>query len=114
MAELFTSAADEADLDTLLAEDTEFEGTLEFNAPLLVKGQVAGELRGSSRLLVAETAVLKANITAKDVVVYGVVKGVIDAEESITLFSLCSTQRKYQNSRFNYTEWWSFLQDDAI
>ena len=87
MAELRVRTIDESQLETVLAHDIEFEGTIEFSEPLLIKGAVRGEIRSESDLFVAESARIDADIRAARVSVKGVVVGDIDATERIELFS---------------------------
>jgi cytoskeletal protein CcmA (bactofilin family) len=87
MADLRVRTIDEAELDTVLAHDIEFEGTIEFSQPLLVKGSVSGAIRTESDLYVSDTAQIAADITAARVSVKGTVRGDIDATERIELFS---------------------------
>ncbi len=87
MAELRVRTIDESELDTVLAHDIEFEGTIEFSQPLLVKGSVSGAIKTESDLYVSDTAEIAANISAARVSVKGTVRGDIDATERIELFS---------------------------
>jgi cytoskeletal protein CcmA (bactofilin family) len=87
MAELRVRTIDESELDTVLAEDIDFEGTIEFSEPLLVKGRVQGEVRSESDLFVAESARIEANVQASRVTVKGRVHGDVTAAERIELFS---------------------------
>lgn len=87
MAELRVRTIDESELDTVLAEDIDFEGTIEFSEPLLVKGRVQGEVRSESDLFVAESARIEANVQASRVTVKGRVHGDVSAGERIELFS---------------------------
>ena len=87
MAELRVRTIEESELDTVLAPDIDFEGTIEFSEPLLVKGAVRGEIKTESDLFIADSARLQANISAARVSVKGTVQGDIDASERIELFS---------------------------
>ncbi len=87
MANLRVRTIDESDLDTVLAEDFSFEGKIEFDEPLLVKGRVAGELKTDSDLFVAESARVEADIRARRVSVKGAVTGDVNAIERIELFA---------------------------
>ncbi len=87
MAELRVRTIDESELDTVLAEDIDFEGTIEFVEPLLIKGSVHGEIRSTSDLFIAESAHVNADVQAGRVTVKGAVRGDVDASERIELFS---------------------------
>lgn len=87
MAELRVRTIDESELDTVLAEDIDFEGTIEFTEPLLIKGAVKGEVRSHSDLFIAESARVEANIHASRVTVKGAIHGDVNAVDRIELFS---------------------------
>jgi cytoskeletal protein CcmA (bactofilin family) len=87
MAELRVRTIDESELKTVLAEDLEFEGTVEFADPLLVKGSVHGEIRSGSDLFVAAGATVQANVQAARISLKGTIRGDITAQERIELFS---------------------------
>ncbi|TVR69667.1 MAG: polymer-forming cytoskeletal protein [Spirochaetaceae bacterium] len=87
MAELRIRTIDESELETVLAEDLEFDGTIEHADPLLVKGRLSGEVHAQADLYIAASAVLDADIEAARVSVKGTVHGDITATERIELFS---------------------------
>lgn len=92
MAELRVRTIDESELETVLAEDLEFEGTIEFADPLLVKGRLSGEVHAQADLYIAASAVLDADVEAARVSVKGTVRGDITASERIELFSGASIE----------------------
>jgi len=83
MAELRVRTIDESELDTVLADDFDFEGTIEFSEPLLIKGVVKGEVRSHSDLFIAESAHVEANVRASRVTVKGTIRGDVDATDRI-------------------------------
>jgi cytoskeletal protein CcmA (bactofilin family) len=87
MADLRIKTIDESDLDTVLAEDIEFEGTIEFSDPLLIKGSAKGEIRSESDLFIAGSATVAADVHARRITVKGSVEGDVDASERVELFS---------------------------
>ncbi len=86
MAELRVRTIDESELTTVLAEDFEFDGTVEFIDPLLVKGKLAGEVRSQSEFYISASAQLQANVAASRISVKGRVTGDLVATERIELF----------------------------
>lgn len=92
MAELRIRTIDESELDTVLAEDFDFEGVIEFQEPLLVKGSLRGEIRAASDLFISESAHLTADIQAARVSVKGRVEGDIDASERVEMFASARVQ----------------------
>jgi cytoskeletal protein CcmA (bactofilin family) len=87
MAELRVRTIDESELDTVLAQDIDFEGTIEFSEPLLVKGSVRGDIKTPSDLFIANGARVNADITAARVSIKGTVQGDVTASERVELFS---------------------------
>lgn len=87
MAELRVRTIDESELDTVLAEDIVFEGTIHFTDPLLIKGSVSGNVTSRSELYIAESAQVKADIHGSRVSIKGTVEGDVQASERIELFS---------------------------
>ena len=59
MSEIHRRGIDVRELDTVLAEDFEFEGEMEFSKPLMLKGKFRGEIRATSDFIVAEGAVVE-------------------------------------------------------
>lgn len=87
MAELRIRKIDESELDTVLAEDIDFDGELSFKQPLLVKGRVTGEVRSESDLYINESASVDATVSAATVSIKGSVKGDITATTRLELFA---------------------------
>lgn len=90
MTEVQISAVDEEQLDTVLAGDVEFSGSMTFKKPLMIKGRVSGVIRSESELYIDEKAVVEADIKALVVSVKGSVKGDIAARERVELFASSS------------------------
>ena len=78
---------DEEDYSTVLAEDIEFEGLIEFSDPLMIKGKVVGTINATSDLFIDAGAEVAANIKASRVVIKGKVKGNITAEKIVRVLS---------------------------
>lgn len=87
MADLRVRRIDESDLDSVLAEDFEFEGEIHFEKPLLVKGHVSGQVSSKSDLFISEDAIVDASVSAHRVSVKGTVRGDVSAEDRIELFA---------------------------
>jgi cytoskeletal protein CcmA (bactofilin family) len=90
MTEVQINTVDEELLDTVLAGDVEFSGSMTFRKPLMIKGKVSGRIRSSSELYIDEKAVVEADIQAVVVSVKGNVKGNIAARDRVELFSTCT------------------------
>jgi len=87
MTDVQLSAVDEDTLDTILALDVDFTGTLSFKDPLMIKGRVSGSVRTESDLYIDEKAVVQADVSAGNVSVRGTVNGNIAATGRVELFS---------------------------
>ena len=80
MTDVHNDALELEDFDTVLSPDIEFSGTLSFDKPVLIQGKVSGEINASSLLMIAEEAVVDANIRASQVIILGTVKGNVQAD----------------------------------
>ncbi|MDR2193150.1 MAG: polymer-forming cytoskeletal protein [Treponema sp.] len=74
---------DETDFDTILSQDIDFSGRLNFEKPFLLRGKVTGEIIATGTLVIDEDAVVDADITAPHVVIRGTVKGNVNASEKV-------------------------------
>jgi cytoskeletal protein CcmA (bactofilin family) len=87
MAEVRIKDIDEHEIDTVLAEDIDFEGFLSFKKPLMVKGKFKGEIKSSSSLYIGEKAYVEAKTEANLVSSRGRHKGDIVAHSRVELLS---------------------------
>lgn len=87
MADLRLKLIDEADIDTVFADDVEFEGELSFQDPVLVKGQVKGKLQSAADVYISEQARVDAELAAEVVSVKGQLRGDVYARRKLELFS---------------------------
>jgi cytoskeletal protein CcmA (bactofilin family) len=85
MTDVHINAVDEDTLDTVLAPDVAFEGRIEFDKPLMVKGRLSGKVVSKSDFYVDEKAVVEADIEAVNVSVRGTVRGNIVASARVEL-----------------------------
>jgi cytoskeletal protein CcmA (bactofilin family) len=92
MTDVQLSVVDEEMLDTVLAPDVEFDGTLMFTKPLMIKGKFSGEIKASGDLYIDEKAEVNADIKAGLVSVKGKVVGDVNADSKIELFATCALQ----------------------
>ena len=83
MTDVHNDALELEDFDTVLSADIDFSGILRFDKPFLIQGKVSGEIDATSLLMVAEEAVVEANIKASKVIILGTVKGNINATEKV-------------------------------
>ena len=87
MPEIRINDMDENELDTILADDIDFSGVLEFKKPLMIKGKFKGEIKASGDLYVGDNATVEAKIEADLVSSRGKINGDIVAHSRVELFS---------------------------
>ena len=77
---------DENKIDTAIAEDIEFRGTLKFKSSLKIKGRFEGKIFSDGQLIIGRESNTSADINAAVVSVSGNVNGKIRASKRIELF----------------------------
>jgi cytoskeletal protein CcmA (bactofilin family) len=87
MAEVRIKDIDEHEIDTILAEDIDFEGYLTFKKPLMIKGKFKGEIKSTSALYIGEKAYVEATTEAAVISSKGRHKGDIVGHSRIELYS---------------------------
>ena len=92
MAEIPIKQIEESDIDTVLAEDIDFTGTVNFSKSLMVKGQFKGTIKATGDLFVNENASVTATIEAQTVSIKGKVKGDIYATGRVELYPTASLE----------------------
>lgn len=85
MAEIHERRVNENKLDTVLAEDIDFEGDVSFTKELMIKGRYSGKIRATGDLYIAADAEVDADIVAESVYVRGRVTGSITANSRVEL-----------------------------
>ncbi len=85
MTDVRNETMDEDDFDTVLSSDIEFAGTLIFEKPFLIRGRVSGEIDARGALVVAEGAVVEANVKAPTVIIRGSVQGNVVATDRVEI-----------------------------
>jgi len=83
MTDVHSDVLDDDDFDTILSQDIDFSGTLNFEKPFLIRGRVSGDIIARGILVVDEEAVVEANINASRVIIRGSVKGNVLASEKV-------------------------------
>jgi cytoskeletal protein CcmA (bactofilin family) len=87
LPEIRIKEIDEHEIDTILAEDIDFEGQLTFKKPLMIKGKFKGEIKSTSALYIGEKAYVEAATEAAIVSSKGRHKGDIVAHSRVELYS---------------------------
>ena len=70
---------EESDVDTLLSEDMNFEGTMSLSRPAMIKGQVSGKIESDSNVFIEKEADVKADVKAVELSVKGNLSGSVQA-----------------------------------
>ena len=83
MTDVHNDILDENDFDTVLSQDIEFNGSLNFTKPFLIRGKLSGDISAQGLLVIDEEARVEANIKASRVVIRGTVKGDVRASEKV-------------------------------
>lgn len=87
MSDIQIQTIDEAEIDTILAEDIDFTGKLGFDKSLMIKGRMTGDVKAEGDFYIAESAVVEARVEANVVSVMGTVHGNIFAYDRVEIFS---------------------------
>ena len=73
--------------DTLIGINSTFEGNIETNGTLRIDGKINGDLKINGDVFIGKDAVVNGNIFAKNIFVSGIVKGNIEARETLKILS---------------------------
>jgi cytoskeletal protein CcmA (bactofilin family) len=76
---------EEKDVDTVLADDIDFSGTMKFKNSLMIRGKFDGEIDAEGHLILGPNAVIKATIRTGVLTNYGKIIGNVEAIEKIEL-----------------------------
>lgn len=86
MSDLRVRSLDEDEIGTILSVDVEFDGELEFDHPVLIRGQVKGEIKSRDDVFISEEALVSGLIEANRVSVKGRLDATVRAAHRIELF----------------------------
>lgn len=74
-------------ISTVFGKDTQFFGDLTFKRSLQINGTFDGEIKSGGFLVIGEDAIVKANISAKTVIVKGTIYGNVEATDRLEIQS---------------------------
>lgn len=80
--------------DTLIGENSVFEGKIKSEASIRIEGQIQGNVESSGDVIVGVHGVVKSNITARNAVLAGTVHGNVTVTDKLTI---TSTGKLYGN-----------------
>ena len=72
-------------VDAYIGKGSKVVGTLTFTGPVEISGEVEGEVQARDRLVIGQTALVRATVNGTDVLVEGTVEGDIVASERLSL-----------------------------
>ena len=75
------------DVNTILSEDLQFKGDIEFKTSFLINGEYIGNIKSTGLLLIGANAKIKSNIETDVLISYGQIEGTVKAN---TYIALCS------------------------
>ena len=85
MTDVHSDILEDEDFDTILSQDIDFSGILNFEKPFLIRGKVSGEINAKGLLVIDEEAVVNADIKTSRVIIRGYVKGDVTADEKVEI-----------------------------
>ncbi|OHD68558.1 MAG: hypothetical protein A2W19_12260 [Spirochaetes bacterium RBG_16_49_21] len=91
MAEPKEVVEDENKIDTVIADDISFKGSLNFKNSLKIKGSFEGKIETDGQLIIGREAKVSADVRASEVSNSGVFNGKIKATKKIELFKKSKT-----------------------
>ena len=78
---------DDISINTIIGKGSAISGNLKVNGFIRIDGDIDGNLETDGNVIVGELARIRGNLTAKSVIVGGIIKGNITASESIKVLS---------------------------
>jgi cytoskeletal protein CcmA (bactofilin family) len=85
MTDVQNDILEDEDFDTILSSDIDFSGTLNFEKPFLIRGKVSGNIDAQGLLVIDDSAVVEADISASRVIIRGSVKGDVQAADKVEI-----------------------------
>ena len=73
--------------DTLIGENSVFEGKIKSEASIRIEGQINGNVESSGDVIVGERGVVRSNITARNAILAGSVHGNVTVKDKLTITS---------------------------
>ena len=75
------------EINTLLGEDSEFEGKLVFKGTVQMEGKFTGQVQSQGTLIIGEKALVRAEIQAGVVLIRGEIHGTVTAQNRIEAYA---------------------------
>jgi cytoskeletal protein CcmA (bactofilin family) len=71
--------------ETIVGTSVKLRGNLKSDGNVKIEGNLNGEIKAKGDVLVSQTADVKAKISAKNIIVSGIVNGNVDAQEKLEI-----------------------------
>lgn len=78
---------DDISINTIIGKGSAISGDLKVNGFIRIDGDIDGNLETDGNVIIGENARLRGNLTAKSVIIGGILKGNIYAVESVKVLS---------------------------
>ena len=85
-------------METVIGKDTIFKGNISSKGTIRIDGQLEGDISTTGNLIVGESAVITAQVTAVNATISGTVYGNVDVSEKLELLQ---TARMYGNIKIS-------------
>jgi len=98
------SFINEVNAATRIGRDARLKGVLHFKTSLRIAGQFEGTIESEGNLYIEKTAVLKANVFAKDLVLAGEIHGNVEASGGVDLLQGSKIYGNIKSSRLRMAD----------
>ena len=78
---------DDISINTIIGKGSAISGNMKVNGFIRVDGDIDGSLETDGNVIVGENARIRGNLTAKSVIIGGIIKGNIKANESVKILA---------------------------
>jgi len=78
---------DDISINTIIGKGSAISGNMKVNGFIRIDGDIDGDLETDGNVIIGENARLHGNLTAKSVIIGGIIKGNIHASESVKVLS---------------------------
>jgi len=78
---------DDISINTIIGKGSAISGNMKVNGFIRIDGDIDGSLETDGNVIVGENARIRGNLTAKSVIIGGIIKGNIKANESVKILA---------------------------
>lgn len=78
---------DDISINTLVGKNSSIQGNLKVNGFIRIDGDIDGNLETDGNAIIGEKARIRGNLTAKSVIIGGIILGDVTVKESVKLLS---------------------------